>query len=75
MEVLAATLDASRKDIEIESGHVSPSKTVTITGMDDEPIPPPSRVAATRRGFEIENLFRRRRNDVSGRSDPGKTDV
>lgn len=38
IELLAEALGLSSKDIEIESGHSSPSKIIAITGMDDEAI-------------------------------------
>jgi len=38
MELLATKLGISTDDIEVESGHSSPSKVVAITGMDDEVI-------------------------------------
>jgi uncharacterized protein (TIGR00251 family) len=38
IELLASTLGVSSKDIEIESGHSSPSKVIAITSMDDEAI-------------------------------------
>ncbi len=36
--LLAETLGIGTDGIQIESGHASPSKVVTITGMDDEAI-------------------------------------
>jgi len=38
IELLATALGISSKDIEIESGHSSPSKIVAISGLDDEAI-------------------------------------
>ena len=38
IEILADRLGISTDAIQIESGHSSPSKIVTITGMDDEAI-------------------------------------
>jgi uncharacterized protein (TIGR00251 family) len=38
VELLSSTLGVSTKDIEVFSGHSSPSKIVAITGMDDEAI-------------------------------------
>jgi hypothetical protein len=38
IELLAEALGLSSKDIEIESGHSSPSKIVAINGLDDEAI-------------------------------------
>jgi len=38
VELLASTLGINTKDIEVESGHSSPSKIVAIKGMDDEAI-------------------------------------
>jgi uncharacterized protein (TIGR00251 family) len=38
IDLLAETLGIGTDAIQIESGHASPSKVVTITGMDDEAI-------------------------------------
>jgi uncharacterized protein (TIGR00251 family) len=38
IELLASALGISSKDIEVESGHSSPSKIVAIDGIDDEAI-------------------------------------
>lgn len=38
VELIATKLGISANDIEIESGHSSPSKIVAIEGMDDEAI-------------------------------------
>lgn len=38
IELLAETLDISTDDIEVVSGHSSPSKLIAIGGMDDETI-------------------------------------
>ena len=38
IKLLAETLGISTDDIEVVSGHSSPSKIVAITGMDDEAI-------------------------------------
>ncbi len=38
IELLASTLGISSKDIEIESGHSSPSKIIAINGVHDEAI-------------------------------------
>jgi uncharacterized protein (TIGR00251 family) len=38
IELLASALGISSKDIEIESGHSSPSKIVAINGLNDETI-------------------------------------
>ncbi len=38
IDLLASALGVSSKDIEIESGHSTPSKIVAITGLDDETI-------------------------------------
>jgi uncharacterized protein (TIGR00251 family) len=38
VKLLASTLGVSTNDIEVVSGHSSPSKVIAITGMDDEAI-------------------------------------
>jgi len=38
VDLLAAKLGISTDDIEVVSGHSSPSKVIAITGMDDEAI-------------------------------------
>ena len=38
VELLAEKLGVSTDDIEVASGHSSPSKVIIITGMDDESI-------------------------------------
>ena len=38
VELLATKLGIGTADIQVESGHSSPSKVIAITGMDDEAI-------------------------------------